>query len=102
MRLGRGGNDGLKKLSFPRNYVCQGYRKIDVTFGRLRMELPKQAYTVEFNELAVKRVKSVQSVSAVVKDSGLSDQTLRNWMTAAEGMLNSAGSTDEPQRKLLG
>ena len=57
------------------------------------MKMLKQAYTAEFKELAVKRVKSGQSVSAVVKDLGLSDQTLRNWMkAAAEGKLNGAGS----------
>ena len=53
------------------------------------MKLSKQAYTVEFKELAVKRVNRGQSVSAVVKDLGLGDQTLRNWVkAAAEGKLN--------------
>jgi transposase len=57
------------------------------------MKMLKQAYTAEFKELAVKRVKSGQGVSAVIKDLGLSDQTLRNWMkAAAEGKLNGAGS----------
>ena len=57
------------------------------------MKLSKQAYTAEFKVLAVKRVKSGQSVSAVVKDLGLGDQTLRNWVKAvAEGKLNGAGS----------
>lgn len=57
------------------------------------MKLSKQAYTAEFKELAVKRVKSGQSISTVVKDLGLGDQTLRNWVKdAAEGKLNGAGS----------
>jgi transposase len=57
------------------------------------MKIPKQAYTTEFKELAVKRVKSGQSISTVVKDLGLGDQTLRNWVkAAAEGKLNGAGS----------
>lgn len=57
------------------------------------MKLSKQAYTAEFKELAVKRVKSGQSISTVVKDLGLGDQTLRNWVkAAAEGKLNGAGS----------
>lgn len=57
------------------------------------MKLSKQAYTAEFKELAVRRVKSGQSVGAVVKELGLSDQTLRNWMkAAAAGKLNGAGS----------
>jgi len=57
------------------------------------MKLSKQAYTAEFKELAVKRVKSGQSISVVVRDLGLGDQTLRNWVkAAAEGKLNGAGS----------
>ena len=56
------------------------------------MKIPKQAYTVEFKELAVKRVKDGQSVSVVCKELGLSDQTVRNWVkAAAEGKLNGAG-----------
>jgi transposase len=56
------------------------------------MKIPKQAYTAEFKELAVKRVKDGQSVSMVCKELGLSDQTLRNWIkAAAEGKLNGAG-----------
>ena len=57
------------------------------------MKIPKQAYTAGFKELAVKRVKSGQIISAVVKDLGLGDQTLRNWVkAAAKGKLNGAGS----------
>jgi transposase len=42
------------------------------------MKIPKQAYTSEFKELAVKRVKEDQSISAKIKELGLGDQTLRN------------------------
>jgi transposase len=57
------------------------------------MKIPKQAYTTEFKELAVKRIKDGQSVSMVCKELGLSDQTVRNWVkAAAEGKLNGAGS----------
>jgi transposase len=57
------------------------------------MKIPKQAYTTEFKELAVKRIKEGQSVGMVCKEVGLSDQTLRNWVKAsAEGRLNGAGS----------
>ena len=57
------------------------------------MKLSRQAYTVEFKELAVKRVKDGQSISAAVKELGLSDQTLRNWLkAAAEGRLNGSGN----------
>ncbi len=56
------------------------------------MKIPKQAYTTEFRELAVKRVKDGQSVGAVCKELGLSDQTLRNWIkAAAAGKLSGAG-----------
>jgi transposase len=56
------------------------------------MKIPKQAYTAEFKELAVKRVKDGQSVGMVCRELGLSDQTLRNWIkAAAEGKLNGAG-----------
>ena len=56
------------------------------------MKIPKQAYTSEFRELVVKRVKDGQSVSRVCKELGLSDQTVRNWVkAAAEGKLNGAG-----------
>lgn len=56
------------------------------------MKMPKQEYTPEFNELSVKRVKSGQSIGAVAKDLGLIEQTLRNWVKAADaGKLNKAG-----------
>jgi transposase len=47
-------------------------------------KIPKQAYTVEFKELAVKRVVADgQAIPATAKELGLSDQTLRNWVKAA-------------------
>jgi transposase len=56
------------------------------------MKIPKQAYTTEFKELAVKRVKDGQSIITVIKELGLGDQTLRNWVKAsAEGKLRGAG-----------
>ena len=56
------------------------------------MKIPKQAYTTESKELSVNRVKSGQSISAVAKDLGLIEQTLRNWVkAAAAGKLNGAG-----------
>ena len=44
----------------------------------------KQEYTAEFKELAVKRVRSGQSVGAVARELGLVEQTLRNWVKAAK------------------
>ena len=58
-------------------------------------KIPKQAYTTEFKELAVKRVKDGQAISTVVQELGLSDQTLRNWIKAATaGKLKGAGSKE--------
>lgn len=55
-------------------------------------KISKQSYTTEFKELAVQRVKNGESISTVVKELGLGDQTLRNWMkAAAEGNLKGAG-----------
>lgn len=59
------------------------------------MKIPKQAYTTEFKELAVKRVKDGQTAGAVAKELGLIEQTLRNWVNAsADGRLQGAGATD--------
>ena len=56
-------------------------------------KIPKQAYTVEFKELAVKRVKDGESIAVMVRELGLGDQSLRNWVKAvAEGKLKGAGS----------
>ncbi len=55
------------------------------------MKILKQAYTAEFKELAVKRIKDGQSVSKVCKELGLNDQTVRNWVKAAGGKLRGAG-----------
>jgi transposase len=56
------------------------------------MKMPKQVYTVEFKELAVKWIKDDQGVSMVCKELGRSDKTLRNWgKVSAEGKLAGAG-----------
>jgi transposase len=53
-------------------------------------KIPKQEYTAEFKELAVKRVNSGQGIAAVARDLGLVEQTLRNWVkAAAQGKLTS-------------
>lgn len=57
------------------------------------MKIPKQEYTPEFRELAVKRVKAGQSVGTVARELSLVEQTLRNWVkAAAAGKLNGAGT----------
>jgi transposase len=67
------------------------------------MKIPKQEYTAEFKEVAVKRVKGGQSVGAVAKDLGLVEQTLRNWVkAAAAGKLNGAvGKVVTPEQMEL-
>ncbi len=56
-------------------------------------KIPKQEYTAEFKELAVKRVKSGQSIGVVAKGLGLVEQTLRNWVNAAKaGKLHPPGA----------
>ena len=55
-------------------------------------KIPKQAYTTEFKELAVKRVTDGNSIAVVIKELGLGDQTLRNRGKAAEGKLKGAGN----------
>jgi transposase len=53
------------------------------------MKIPKQSYTKEFKELAVKRVHDGQTIVAVAKELGLIEKTLRNWIKAAAiGQLN--------------
>jgi transposase-like protein len=56
-------------------------------------KIPKQEYTAEFKELAVKRVKGGQTAGAVAKELGLIEQTLRNWVKAYDaGRLNGPGA----------
>lgn len=45
-------------------------------------KIPKQEYTVEFREQAVKHAQAVGIVVAA-KELGLVEQTLRNWVKAA-------------------
>jgi len=66
------------------------------------MKIAKQAYTLEFKELAVKRVKDGQSLSGVAKELGLVEQTLRNWVkAAAAGRLAGAGKAVTPEEMEL-
>ena len=66
-------------------------------------KIPKQEYTAEFKELAVKRVKDGQGIGPVARDLGLIEQTLRNWVKAAKaGKLNPAGGkTVSPEQMEL-
>jgi len=60
-------------------------------------KIPRQEYTTEFKELAVKRVKDGQTAGAVAKDLRLIEQTLRNWVKAAvAGKLTGVGAKIVP------
>jgi transposase len=43
-------------------------------------KIPKQEYTAELKEQAVKRVTEGKSVAAAAKEMGLVERTLRNWV----------------------
>ena len=58
-----------------------------------KMKIPKQEYTAEFKELAVKRIKEGMTAGMLSNELSISEQALRNWVKAAEvGKLNGAGS----------
>lgn len=55
-------------------------------------KIPKQEYTAEFKEQAVKHAQAVGIVVAA-KELGLVEQTLRNWVKAsAAGKLTAPGA----------
>jgi transposase len=60
------------------------------------LKIPKQEYTAEFRELAVKRIKGGQGIGVVARELGMSDQTLRNWVKAFD-----AGKLNGPQTKAV-
>ena len=62
----------------------------------------KREYTAEFKEQAVAMVNNGRSVPEVAGELGLIEQTLRNWMKAAErGRLNEkAKKVTEEQMEL--
>lgn len=57
--------------------------------------IPKQEYTAEFKDQAVKRAQEV-GVGVAARELGLVEQTLRNWFKAA-----AAGKLTAPGAKLV-
>lgn len=54
--------------------------------------IPKQEYTAEFKDQAVKRAQEV-GIGMAARELGLVEQTLRNWFKAAAvGKLNGPGA----------
>jgi|GEM_PF-2978994 len=55
------------------------------------MKVPKQTFTLEFKQLAIKRLKTEQSVAGVARELGPIKQTLQNWVkVASKGALKDA------------
>ena len=55
-------------------------------------KIPKQEYTTEFKEQAVKHAQAM-GIGVAAKELGLVEQTLRNWVKAADaGKLVGAGT----------
>lgn len=56
-------------------------------------KIPQQAFTAQFKELAVQRVKDEETIPAVGREPGISHQTVLNWVKAANaGKLTGPGS----------
>lgn len=57
------------------------------------MKIPKQQYTLEFKQLAVKRIQAGEGYELVANELGMSSQTLRYWVRASnEGRLIGVGT----------
>lgn len=64
-------------------------------------KLPRQEFTTEFRELAVKRA-SAAGVAKAARELGVVEQTLRNWVKAAKaGKLNASGKEVTPEQMEL-
>ncbi len=64
-------------------------------------KIPKQEYTTEFKERAVKHVKDGKSITLSAKELGLVEQTLRNWVKlSAAGGLTGAGAKPVTQEQI--
>ena len=66
-------------------------------------QIPKQEYTVAFKGLAVQGVKDGLTVGSAARALGLIEQTLRNWVKAADaGKPNGAGAKPvTPEQRAL-
>ena len=63
-------------------------------------KIPKQEYTTEFKERAVKHVKEGKSIGLLAKELGLVEQ-LRNWVKlSAAGKLTGAGTKPVTQEQM--
>lgn len=62
-------------------------------------KIPKQSYTVEFKQEAVRRVEAEgKSLAQVARDLGIAEQTLSNWRKAAKAGQLAAGKPVTPEQ----
>ena len=62
-------------------------------------KIPKQHYTIEFKQEAVRQVLAEgKSPSQVARDLGISEQTLSNWRKAAKAGKLAAGKPVTPEQ----
>jgi transposase len=64
-------------------------------------KIPKQKYTVEFKQEAVRQAESGKALAQVARDMGISEQTLSNWRKAAKAGKLAAGALVTPQEMEL-
>ena len=64
-------------------------------------KIPKQEYTIEFKERAVKHVKEGKSIGLSAKELGLVEQTLRNSVKlSAVGKFTGVGAKPVTQEQM--
>ena len=64
-------------------------------------KLPRQDFTAEFKELAVKRA-AAEGAGKAARELGMIEQTLRNWVKAAKaGKLNASDKGVTPEQMEL-
>lgn len=66
-------------------------------------KIPKQSYTDEFKQAAVKLVDSGQRPAEVARQLGISEQTLTNWRKAAKAgkLVKRSGKPITPEQMEL-
>lgn len=65
-------------------------------------KIPKQNYTVEFKQEAVRQVEvEGKSLAQVSRDLGIAEQTLGNWRKAAKAGKLAAGKPVSPEQMEL-
>ena len=64
-------------------------------------KIPRQRYTAEFKQEAVRQVESGKALAQVARELGLSDQTLSNWRKAVKAGKLSKGKPVTPQEMEL-